>query len=92
MGINDSESECFSVGLPPPPKPCLPPNSGIWTISESCTIFGDIEAPASVLIQNNSLVTVNSDGSLTILPNENIIIVKDSGLKLIQGSKLQVNS
>lgn len=71
---------------------CQPPPSGNWIITENCLISSDVIAPASVLIQNDSVVTVNSEGSLTILPGENIIIVKDSGLKLIQGSKLQVNS
>ena len=66
--------------------------SGPWIITQNCLISSDVIAPASVLIQNDSVVTVNSEGSLTILPGENIIIVKDSGLKLIQGSKLQVNS
>jgi len=71
---------------------CQLPTSDNWIITENCLISSEVIAPASVLIQNDSVVTVNSEGSLTILPGENIIIVKDSGLKLIQGSKLQVNS
>ncbi len=71
---------------------CTAPISEDWMITESCQISSDIIAPASVMIQNSSVVTINSGGSLTISAGENIIIVNDSGLKLIQGSKLQVNS
>jgi len=88
-GTNDSKQIPITVNEIPP---CSPPVSDDWMITESCKISSDVIAPASVMIQNNSVVTVSSDGSLTILSGENIIIVKDSGLKLIQGSKLQINS
>jgi len=71
---------------------CSPPPSEDWIITESCEISSEIIAPASVMIQDSSVVTINSGGSLTILAGENIIIVSGSGLKLIQGSTLQINS
>jgi len=71
---------------------CLPPVSNDWMITESCEISSDIIAPASVIIQNNSLVTVNSMGNFTIPSGENLIIVDGSGLKLIQGSAFHVLS
>ncbi|MFQ5440142.1 MAG: DUF11 domain-containing protein [Nitrosopumilaceae archaeon] len=71
---------------------CAVPISGDWTIQSSCNISSNIIAPASVIIQNNSVVIIKSGGSLTILFGENIIVVNNSGLKLEQGSNLQVNS
>ena len=71
---------------------CNPPNSDDWSITESCEISSDIIAPASVIIQNNSVVTINPGGSLTVTSGENIIVVDGSGLKLLQGSTLNVLS
>ena len=70
---------------------CSPPDFGDWIITHDCTISSDIITPASVMIQNNSVVTVNS-GSLTIPSGQNIIIVKNSGLLLKSGAILNVLS
>ena len=71
---------------------CNAPNSEDWTITESCEISNSIIIPASIIIQNNSVVTINSEGILTVPSGENIIIVSGSGLKLKQGSTLNVLS
>ena len=72
--------------------PCVIPNSSDWIITESCVISSNFVTPASILIQNNSVVTLNSGITLTIPSGENIIVVDGSGLKLIQGSTLNILS
>ena len=71
---------------------CNIPISGDWIVTQDCEIFVDESTPASVIIQNSSVVTVNSEGSLTVPAGENIIIVAGSGLKLVQGSNLHLLS
>jgi len=89
---NIPDEKSITITVLPPIVPCSPPPSEIWIITESCEISSEIIAPASVMIQNNSVVIINSEGSLTVQSGENLIIVGGSGLKLIQGSTLQVNS
>ncbi len=71
---------------------CEIPISGIWVVNESCHVLNDVIAPSSMIIQNNSVVTINSQGSITIPSGKNIIIVDGSGLQLIHGSSLNILS
>jgi hypothetical protein len=82
------------LDVPPPPLDgtCVPPPEDVWIITEDCEISSDIIAFGSVLIQNNSLMTINSTGSLTIPSGENIIIENNSGLLIKSGGKLNIGS
>jgi GH18 family chitinase len=82
------------LDIPPPPLDgtCVPPPEDVWIIIEDCEISSDIIAFGSVLIQNNSLVAINSTGSLTIPAGENITIENNSGLLVLSGGKVIIIS
>jgi hypothetical protein len=82
------------LDVPPPPSDgtCVPSPEDVWIITEDCEIPSDIIAFGSVLIQNNSLVTINSTGSLIIPTGENIIVENNSGLLILSGGKLIIGS
>ena len=71
---------------------CQVPNSGNWIITQSCNIPLDVVVPASILIQNNSVLTINSGVTVTIQSGGNIVIQSGSGVLIKNGGTLQINS
>ena len=63
------------------------PDSGKWAITESCTISSNIIPPGNVVINNDSLVTIESNN--LIIPNgSNITIKFGSGILIKSGATL----
>jgi len=73
-----------------PTLECAPPISGDWMITESCTISTTVMAPASVRVQNGSLVKLDGLGNLILPPGENIIIFQDSGILIKDGTFIRI--
>ena len=45
---------------------CVIPGSGDWVIMQDCTLVASSTAPANVIVQNNSILTIPSGVSLDI--------------------------
>lgn len=69
---------------------CIPPSSGDWIVSEDCTISSDVTVnSASLIVQNNSLLTIENNASLDVdLVNHFINVESGSGILIKQGSKI----
>ena len=49
-----------------PPDPCVIPDSGDWIITDSCTLDASAAAPGSVIVQNDSVLNIQSGITLDI--------------------------
>ena len=68
---------------------CNHPDSGDWIINSDCTLFGNEIAPANVIVQNNSLVTILDGSTLDIdFTNFHLIIKSGSGVLVKSGGKI----
>ena len=68
---------------------CQAPNSGNWTITEDCTLFGNATSPGNMIVQNNSLVTVLNGVTLDIdFTNFNLTIKSGSGVLIKSGGAI----
>ncbi len=68
---------------------CGPSNVGDWTLTEDCTISDDRVAPATVNVQNNATLTIESTGSLDIdFENYALRIQNGSRVRVILGGKM----
>jgi hypothetical protein len=45
---------------------CMPPRTGSWTITTSCTLAGNATVPGNVIVQNNALLTIPNQQTLVI--------------------------
>ncbi|HSB57941.1 MAG TPA: Ig-like domain-containing protein, partial [Nitrosopumilaceae archaeon] len=68
---------------------CLPPNSGDWVITSSCTLTSSATAPANVIVQNNSKLTIPSGLSLDIdFIHYHLLVKSGSGVLVKSGGKI----
>lgn len=68
---------------------CVPPNTGDWTISASCTLAGNATSPANVIIQNNALLTIPNKQNLNIdFTHYHLLVQSGSGVYIMSGGKL----
>ncbi len=68
---------------------CSPPVSGDWIITSSCTRSTSVTAPANVIVQNNSILTILNGVSLNIHFKTNHLIIKSgSGVLIKAGGKI----
>jgi len=68
---------------------CSPPDSGIWTVTFSCTLDSSSTAPENVIIQGNSVLIIPNGLSLNIdFENFNLTIESGSGVKIESGGKI----
>lgn len=68
---------------------CLPPQSGDWTITSSCTLPSSTVAPGNVIIQNNSVLTIPNGLTLNIDFTTNHLLIKSgSGVLIKAGGKI----
>ena len=72
------------------PPVCVVPGAGDWTISSSCILVSSDTAPASVIVQNNSLLTIPSGVTLTVPSGHNITVVSGSGILIKSGGTLRI--
>jgi len=69
---------------------CTTPSTGDWTITSSCTLSASSTAPANVIVQNNSLLTIPSGVTLTVPSGHNITVVSGSGILIKSGGTLRI--
>ena len=68
---------------------CLPPNSGDWVITTSCTLGKSAAAPANVIVQNNSVLIIPNGKSLNIdFTHNHLLVKKGSGVLIKSGAKI----
>lgn len=68
---------------------CMPPVTGNWTISTSCTLASSATAPANVVIQNNALLTIQNGTSLNIdFAHYHLLVNYGSGVYIAPGGKI----
>lgn len=68
---------------------CIPPNSGDWTVSTSCSLDKTSTPPANVIIQNNSVFTIPSGLSLAIdFIHQHLLVNSGSGVLIKAGGKI----
>jgi hypothetical protein len=71
------------------PDQCMPPQTGDWIITESCTFIKNLVAPANVFVQNSSVLTIDNEASLGIdFENYKLEIDSDSGVLIEPNGKL----
>ena len=68
---------------------CTPPSSGTWTIAVSCTMSASATAPGSVLVQDNSVLTVPAGVTLDIdFSSFNLTVKSGSGVLIKSSGKI----
>jgi len=85
---NDGTGRVDVSFILPDQQPCSPPVSGDWIITSSCTLSASSTAPANVIIQNNSVLTIPSGVTLNINFLNNFlktefgsgVLIKDGGV------------
>ncbi len=70
------------------PVPCSVPSSGDWTLSSSCTLQNTSTAPANVIVQTNSILTIPNGVSLHLdFKSQHLIVKSGSGVLIKAGGK-----
>jgi len=59
-------------------------------ISSSCTLSASSTAPANVIVQNNSVLTIPNGVTLTVPSGHNITVVSGSGILIKSGGTLRI--
>lgn len=68
---------------------CSPPMSGDWIITTSCQMLNSAVAPANVIVQNNSVLTIPSGVTLNVdFTNNHLLIKVGSGVLIKAGGKI----
>src|SRR5437660_1047250 len=68
---------------------CVPPPSGDWIITASCTLAKSADAPANVIVQNNSLLTIPNGISLNVdFKNHFLLVNSGSGVYIAPSGKI----
>lgn len=63
---------------------CLPPNSGDWTISQNCLLSSSVTAPANVIVQSGSVLTIPNGDALNMDFYHHHLLVKSGSGVLIK--------
>jgi hypothetical protein len=67
---------------------CTPPNSGIWTLTQSCTLDSNASMDG-LLVQNNSVLTIPSGVTLDLdFVNSNLTVEFGSGILIKSGGSI----
>ena len=74
------------------PQDCLVPSTGNWVITQNCKLISSATAPANVIVQNNSVLTIPSGVTLTIPSGSNITIESGGEVLIRNGGTLQIIS
>ncbi|MGB6463624.1 MAG: plastocyanin/azurin family copper-binding protein [Nitrosotalea sp.] len=65
---------------------CLPPLSGDWTVSSSCTLPYSTTAPANVIVQSNSVLTIPNGDALNMdFHHYHLLVRSGSGVLIKAG-------
>jgi len=69
---------------------CNPPDTGNWIISKHCILKESFQAPANVIVEDNSILIIPKDITLDIdLHNYNINVLKGSGVLIKSGGNIR---
>jgi hypothetical protein len=69
-----------------PGDACIVPSSGDWIITSSCTLSANDSAPANVIVQNNSILTIPNGITLDMdFVNFNLAVESGSGVLIESG-------
>ncbi|HUT05622.1 MAG TPA: hypothetical protein VMW74_02900 [Nitrosopumilaceae archaeon] len=80
MNFNEIMAMAASIS----PTACTIPETGNWTITENCTLATSSTAPANVIVQNNSVLTIPNGLTLTFDSSTNNITIEFGSGILIQ--------
>jgi len=69
---------------------CTTPSTGDWTIISSCVLETNFSAPANVIVQNNSVLTIPNGVTLTVPSGHKITVVSGSGILIKSGGTLRI--
>ncbi len=68
---------------------CAPPSSGNWVITANCVLPFNVIAPANVIVQNDSLLTIPNGKTLDIdFTNFNLTVKSGSGVLIESGGAI----
>lgn len=68
---------------------CLPPNSGDWTISQNCLLSSSVTAPANVIVQSNSVLTIPNGDALNMdFYHHHLLVKSGSGVLIKAGGTI----
>jgi len=90
-GLGQAKWKNFSVREIIPPQ-CQIPSSGNWHVRHNCFLTTNVTIPASMTVQNNSLLIIYPGASLSVPPGQNIVIKQGSGVLIKNGGTLMINS
>ncbi len=83
--ISGNVPDQFSITV----ESCLPPSSGDWIITSSCTLNSSTTAPANVIVQNNSVLTIPAGLTFDIdFVNFNLTVKSGSGVLIKAGGTI----
>jgi RHS repeat-associated protein len=69
---------------------CEPPQTGDWTITDSCTFTGTAIAPASVIVNAGELLTLTPTSKLLVdFKNHKLLVKHTGGVLIKQGATLR---
>jgi len=75
-----------------PADSCIVPNNGDMIITSSCTLYANFVAPGSILVQNNSILTVPSSVTIEIdFAQSNLTVESGSGVLIKSGGTIKSN-
>jgi chitodextrinase len=81
LGTSLSSNQASATTMP---TSCLPPVSGDWTVSSSCTLSSTPTAPANVIVQSGTVLTIPNGFRLNIDLIHHHLFVKSGGGVLIK--------
>lgn len=68
---------------------CIPPISGDWTITSTCTLGSNVNPPGNVFVTNNSVLTIPNGMTLGIdFASKKLSISSGSGVLIKPGGKI----
>ena len=69
---------------------CTPPATGDWLITQTCTFTGTATAPASVIVDNNAVLTIDNTAVLNIdFANYELRVKDGSGVLIQDGGEIR---
>jgi len=90
--LNNVEPSILNIlksHIPINPDICVPPHSGDWIVNNSCTLYNHAKVNSNVIVEENSLLTIDPNASLDIDLSRNYLLVKKgSGVLVKHGGKI----
>ena len=88
QGVLFTKTVKLDLGSVSPPS-CAPPVSGDWIVNQDCIVFLDVSAPANVIVQNNSLLTISGGSTVNVdFENFSLMVNSNSGVLIKSGAQI----